>query len=1160
MTGYQRMIFDIEKMYPDTAVCNIGGIIHFSGDAAQEQMIGAARAFLEETPAARLRIARDERLYVSEEIHLPDRAEKTEDALSEAECFMREPFELFDAPLYAFRLFDTPQGYVGAIKLHHIIGDYMALYSFFRRLEKLSGGMPKKNAVLSAAEEIIDAEAREHYAARFREMKPQTLFDAPKTIRAGVVKRELKGSHKLLKFCRENGIRVQSAISAAIALYMKKTRGAAHTIIGASMMNRDRHTLYKFGMYANIMPLFIRTEGNFLSVCKNADTEGDYAAKYASYPYGTMLSDCGIRERGFDIGVNYISAGMLPKLRIGETEKLYNGCCEVPLRLHIIRHKDSLLVEAEHMLEVFPADAVHGLIASLENIIECGIDGRKITAASPEDIAAYERLNAVKRVSADTTVSRLFAAYAAEHPDETAYIYEGEAVTYREAQMTANNIAVKVSGKSVAAIACGRCRYLIPAMLGTMAAGAAYMPVDPKREMPECDIVLSLSEYNIENSVCLDRLQYINKDFKDVSAPDKPAYHMRTSGSTGAAKTVVISNRSLYIRLLWMHEKYGLDKRILQKTSLTFDVSGWELLSPAFGGTLVLMRDGEERDTDIIADYVRQYKIQMLHFVPTVMKLFFEEDREGLDSLTDIISSGEALDRAAVSLVKRRLPKAALHNLYGPTECTIDVSYYDCTGYEYDVPIGTPVYNTGLYIVNDDSELMPIGTDGELLVTGNLVGEGYIGETGGYTSFNGERAYRTGDICYLGFDGLIYYVGRRDRQIKLNGKRTDLGGLELMTAQIEGISACAALCDDDRVYLFYKGTASEEHIRQELMRKTDRLPSFVLRVKEMPVTGSGKLDRSALKRLLKERRAGFEPPKTAAEREIHDAVLAELNRGGELYEGLDVNEDIFDAGLTSLSVIALTQRLKKYGFSVQDFYAGRTIRNIAAQGRFDTGGIVYLKRAESKRLLICFPYAGGEPQAFGRIAKEFDGDAVGMDYSWFGKESGACEIAKAAADFAKSYDEIYLISACIGSAFLTETAYLLEKEGKPLKEMYIIASLPLKSEHKSNPWRRIPRMLLGGILSRMSGKDLPKDLPLDSFLRDTDRYFAYHEKRRINAPAHLLFARDDGFTAGFEKKCALWDARFEKKPEMTVFESGGHYFFERESGVLDRIRGDEVWR
>lgn len=431
MTGYQRAIFDIEKTYPGTAVCNLGGIIRFTNGTEETSILDAVNAFIRETPSIRMQIDRSGMMYVSdrgEEIVIKD---FDGDCDAEAQRTAKEPFELYDSPLYLFRLLRTAEGLTGILKLHHIIGDHMAVMVIFRRLEKLIAGAEPRISDLYTGSPVPEG-AAEHYKTRLSQETLAPLFVCPKNIKAGIIKRNLEQSQTISEFCRKKSVRPLSVLTAAIAVYINKTYGRERTVIGNSVLNRDRHSLYNFGMYANTLPLFINGGGSFEEALTSAESEIAASAEFCAYPLTDALADNGIAECCFDIAVNYISRGMVIRSGLGTAEKLYNGCCELPLRLHMIDTRDGYSLEAEYIEELFSSEYINAFISSLEHIIECGIKNIPITVTSREDISAYNELNNAPVIEADTTVSRLFVEYAKSHPEDTAYIYDGEMVCHLE--------------------------------------------------------------------------------------------------------------------------------------------------------------------------------------------------------------------------------------------------------------------------------------------------------------------------------------------------------------------------------------------------------------------------------------------------------------------------------------------------------------------------------------------------------------------------------------------------------------------------------------------------------------------------------------------------------------------------------------------------------
>lgn len=348
----------------------------------------------------------------------------------------------------------------------------------------------------------------------------------------------------------------------------------------------------------------------------------------------------------------------------------------------------------------------------------------------------------------------------------------------------------------------------------------------------------------------------------------RPAYGIHTSGSTGTPKLVRIYRDALNLRLAWMKESFGLSGcRILQKTRNTFDVSVWELLLPAVcGGSLVMLPDGWEREPEKILWAVKQYQVDTLHFVPSMLSVYLSwaehAKATGRTFVKRVFSSGEALSPAMVERFYTCFPFTRLYNLYGPAECTIDVAWHACLKGERVTPIGRPVWETELFVVNPKGQQVPDGYIGEILVTGALVGEGYIGnpkETAAhFCEWNGRKAYHTGDLGYYSDTGELVYAGRMDREIKLRGMRVSLSLLEQEAAAVSGVQKTAALVSDQQLVLFAGTRLQESELRAQLAKRVapHYMPDGILCLEKLPYNRNGKCDYDALRNLYKRRGAG----------------------------------------------------------------------------------------------------------------------------------------------------------------------------------------------------------------------------------------------------------------------------------------------------------------
>lgn len=346
------------------------------------------------------------------------------------------------------------------------------------------------------------------------------------------------------------------------------------------------------------------------------------------------------------------------------------------------------------------------------------------------------------------------------------------------------------------------------------------------------------------------------------------AYGVHTSGSTGAPKLVRLYRDALSLRLAWMKENFALSGcRVLQKTRNTFDVSVWELLLPAVcGGSLVMLPDGWEREPEKILRIVEQYQVDTMHFVPSMLSVYLSwAEHAGTDGRTflkRVFSSGEALSPAMVNRFYACFPFTRLYNLYGPAECTIDVAWHACHRGERVTPVGRPVWGTELFVVNWRGQQVPDGYVGEILVTGALVGEGYIGnpqETAAhFCEWNGEIGYHTGDLGYYTDTGELVYTGRMDREIKLRGMRISLSLLEQEAATVSGVQGAAAIVSAHRLILFAGTCLTESELRVQLAKRVapHYMPDGIRCLAALPYNRSGKCDYDSLRELFERQGTG----------------------------------------------------------------------------------------------------------------------------------------------------------------------------------------------------------------------------------------------------------------------------------------------------------------
>ncbi|TDP41633.1 non-ribosomal peptide synthase/polyketide synthase [Nocardia ignorata] len=434
----------------------------------------------------------------------------------------------------------------------------------------------------------------------------------------------------------------------------------------------------------------------------------------------------------------------------------------------------------------------------------------------------------------DATLVSLFAEQALRTPDTIALEFEGQRITYGEfavrvARLARWLIAERVGPGAIVGVGLRRGIDLLVALYAVQAAGAAYLPLDPDHPAeriadvlataaPVCVLAASGFPETDTRTIAPGELDLGGFDAHPVTDAERLrplrgadlAYVLFTSGSTGKPKGVAVSHTAIVNRLVWMQGTYGLTPAdtVLQKTPITFDVSVWELFWPLqIGATLVIARPDGHRDPAYLAEVITRTGVGVAHFVPSMLAAFLAEPRSAdCASLRQVFASGEALPAADAQRLRALIPGVAVHNLYGPTEAAVDVTFHEVTDADtVTVPIGTPVANTALHVLDARLRPVPVGTPGELYLAGVQLARGYLGRpdlsadrfVANPYGAPGERMYRTGDLVVRARTGELEYLGRTDFQVKLRGLRIELGEIEAVLGGIDTVDRAVVTVRDD---------------------------------------------------------------------------------------------------------------------------------------------------------------------------------------------------------------------------------------------------------------------------------------------------------------------------------------------------------------------------
>jgi amino acid adenylation domain-containing protein len=761
------------------------------------------------------------------------------------------------------------------------------------------------------------------------------------------------------------------------------------------------------GLFLNLLVLRAKVDGGitFRELLARVRQTSLEAFDRQDVPFDHLIDAMGIRRdlsRSPLFQVMFVLQNTpLPKLSVGgldvEQLKVDRGTSKMDFTLSIEPTSRGLEGFVEYSTDLFDGALMTAMMRHYQQILQGIIADPDQPVAELPLLTANERdqivttWNASAQVWPDPAATSLVAwleSQAARTPDaiavwaDVAASPEPEVWTYAKLHARANQIARRlqrlgVGAESRVGVWLPRSPQMVAALIGVLKAGGAYVPLDPSYpaarlafQVADAQVTAVLTSTDCAAQVPPGAYAIEVLDAPDAAwrqeaetppavrvSPDQLAYVIYTSGSTGQPKGAMNSHRGIGNRLAWMQATYGLTgaDRVLQKTSINFDVSVWELFLPlGTGATLVVARPGGQNDPAYLADIIQRAGVTVLHFVPAMLEAFVTAG--GLTSCQRVrlmVCSGEALPGPLAARCMAAWP-GQLENLYGPTEAAVDVTWQPCTPKVTAaaiVPIGRPVANTQVYVRDAVGQPVPVGVVGELYLGGVQVGRGYWARPDltaerfvpdPFGPIRGTRLYRTGDLARYRSDGVVEYVGRVDQQVKLHGNRIELGEIEAVLRQQPGIRDAAVVLREDESgarrlvgYVVPGGPADGlviETLRQQLRAQLPEymVPAAIVALEALPLNPNGKVDRRALPEPGPMRPAlevEFVAPRNELERLLADieAEVLGLDRVG-------IHDNFFDLGGASLSGLDIMSRLNEAGIAVEpmQLFEYQTVAELAA--------------------------------------------------------------------------------------------------------------------------------------------------------------------------------------------------------------------------------------
>jgi amino acid adenylation domain-containing protein len=809
-------------------------------------------------------------------------------------------------------------------------------------------------------------------------------------------------SEMLLKKLRDlsiqQGVTLYVTLLAAFKTLLFRYTGQKDFAVGSPIANRGRSELEGLiGLFVNNLVLRTDLSGNpsFIELMKRVRKVTLDAYSHQDVPFEKLveilnpernMSHAPLFQVMFSFQNFAPTAVNLPGLTL-IPESIDVGASMFDLTVYMQEEQGGLSGKIEYNTDLFNAETISRLIEHFENLLEeisANPNGRVMQFPLIGEAERHKLLlefNATeKEYPRDKTLADLFEEQVARTPEAVAVVYGENQLSYRELNSRANQLAhhlmkAGVGPEVMVGIYMERSLEMVIAIYGIVKAGGAYVPLDP--EYPSDRVAFMLDDTQVPailtqqhlvaglpehrpRIICLDSdWNLIDNESTENPArgviAENLAYVIYTSGSTGKPKGAMNEHRGIVNRLLWMQDEYSLTQadRVLQKTPFSFDVSVWEFFWPLQVGACLVMAIPEgHRDSAYLVKLIMDQRITTLHFVPSMLNIFLQEEGiERCKSIKRVICSGEALSFELQRRFFERL-NVELHNLYGPTEAAVDVTYWACTpdSERNVVPIGYPVANTQMYILDAELNPVPMGCIGELHIGGVQVARGYLkrpeltAERFLRDPFKDDpkaRLYNTGDLARYLSDGSIEYIGRSDFQVKIRGLRVELGEIEARLEHIDVVQKCVVMLREDRpgdqrlvaYYVVKPGQeATVSNLRKNL--QTDlpdyMIPSIFEPMDELPLTSSGKVNRLALPIPSQARPAiesAYTPPSTETEHSLVKIWQEVLER-----EKVGINDDFFELGghsLLATQVLSRINQLFNLQLPLRKLFENRTVGTVA---------------------------------------------------------------------------------------------------------------------------------------------------------------------------------------------------------------------------------------
>ncbi len=793
---------------------------------------------------------------------------------------------------------------------------------------------------------------------------------------------------KIKEYCKENRISLYNFFMAVYAIYIGEISNLDEFVIGTPILNRTNFKEKQAaGMFINMAPFKIHMDEklDFKTFVKNIATDSIDMLKHQKYSYQCLLEELRKKDNNIPNLYNILLSYQITNAKQNEgnipyeTEWTFNGCCaeNMDIQIYDLNDTGSLNIAYDYKTSIYHSKDIEETHQRILNIISQIVSKENINLKDIEIVTPKEKEKIIKEFNKteldyDKNIPfiRYFERQVEKTPRNIAIVFEGKNMTYKELNEKANSLAYElrkngVTNNTIVGVMQERSFEMLIAILAVLKAGGSYIPIAPDYPNDRIEYMLEDSNASVlltsdNNRIKTDKkiinikdekIYEKNKDdLKNISKPEDLSYLIYTSGSTGTPKGVMLKQQNLSnfynsmkntIEYLKDNDKH----KILSITTVSFDIFAFEtLMSLTRGLTVYLTNENEQKMTSEIERIIKENQVEIMQTTPSVMKFHLEntKNKNNIQSLKYIMLAGEPLSKVLVDNIKSMIPGVTIYNGYGPSETTIFSTIANVTTQE-KITIGRPIHNTQIYILNKNGKVVPQGIVGELYISGDGVGKGYINKDdqtrANYIAnpFNpGTIMYKVGDLGTFDENTEITCYGRIDNQVKIRGLRIELPEIEKQMLSIYNIADCVVVKKEinnkDALCAYYveNGPVDKNALRIALHAKLPEymVPQYFVKISKMPHTPNGKVDRKVLPMPnLKEAEVTIVKPRNDMDKKLVRIIERMLH-----ISKVSIEDTLLDLGGDSLTAITLsTKILSRFNvqINIKDILSNYTIKDIS---------------------------------------------------------------------------------------------------------------------------------------------------------------------------------------------------------------------------------------